>query len=263
MLLEATPGIGHNQPPLTERITAELAPFQERATQMLAIAETAVIIDEVSASKVTDLVKLMRGLEEDVDKARDAMMRPFLEATRTINQHFNALKTRVGSVRFGDDGRGGLMGMLTVYERKREAEAQAERDRLQAEQRAREAEAEAARRAAEEKRQAGAGSVKDELEALQAEEAADRLKRQADAVRPEPIRSHLGTVGRRREIEFTITDLRKALGWVLRGTLKAQIEQAARTIIGKHLRSLGVEAVDRGVEIPGVSVTVEKVAQVR
>ena len=257
-------GIGGNQPPLSERITLELAPLLDKRAELLAIAETAVIIDEESARKVTDLGKLMRAFELGVDSTRDAMMRPYLEATRQINAAFNPIAGPVAIARQGADGRGGLRGMLTRWLAKREEEAQAERDRLAAEQRTREAEAEAARRTVEEKKQAGGAGIADELAVLQAEEAVTRLGRQAAAIRPEPVRAQLGTVGAKREIAFTITDLRKVLGWTLKSSLKGQIEASVTTIIGRHLRSLGVASVERSPpNIPGLETRIEKIAQVR
>ena len=261
--LDSTFPRDHNQPPLSERITLELAPLLEKRVELLAIAETAVIIDEESAQKVTDLGKLMRAFELEVDAARDTMMRPYLEATREINAAFNPIAGPVAIARQGADGRGGLRQMLTRYLAKREEEAQAERDRLAAEQRTREAEAEAARRAVEEKKQAGGAGVADELAVMQAEEAAGRLRRQAEAIRPEPIRSQLGTVGARREIAYEITDLRKLLGWAIKSSLRGQVEASINTIVGRHLRSLGVASVERGLGIPGLATRIEKIAQVR
>src|SRR4029077_15117020 len=107
-------------------------------------------------------------------------------------------------------------------------------------------------------------SIAAEIEAMQAAEQARRLERPAAGVAPEPLRSHLGAVGVRRTIDFNITDMRKLLTWMLRTPgIVGQIEQAARTIVGKYLHSLGVAAVDRGIAIPGVEVRIEKQVQVR
>lgn len=255
-------GIGHNRPPLSELILAEIAPFRPTHRELVDIAKSAVIVDEESAGKVTDLTVKLRGVEDELDAVRERMVRPYLAAQREINSSFNNMIAELRVLRAGEDGRGGLRRMLTIYETRREEAAQAERDRLRAEQRQREAEAEVARKAAEEKRQAGSGSVADELAAMQAQESADRLQRRAEAIRPEPTRSHLGQVNMRREISFQITDIRKALGWLLKSPFKSQIEQAARTIFGKHLRTLGVAAIEAGVEIPGIEAKVEKQAGV-
>lgn len=264
LLEESTFPRDHNQPPLAERIAEAVEPLLEKRAELLALAESSLIVDDVSAAKVLDLIKILAAFEKAVDGKRDEMMRPYLEMVREVNAAFNGLATPVTQARLGADGRGGLVLMQKRYDAKREADAQAERDRLAAEQRQREAEAEAARRAAEERKLAGTGSVADELAVMQAQEAADRLARQASAIRPEPIRSHLGSMGRTRKPAFEITDLRKLLGAMLKSDLKGQLEQAVRTIIGARLRQLGVDAIARGdVEFAGLSVRVVSEAQVR
>ena len=78
----------------------------------------------------------------------------------------------------------------------------------------------------------------------------------ADSIRPA-----VAQIGSRREIVFVIDDLPAVTAWLVqhRG---GEIAQAARTILGKHLRSLGVEhAADAG--ITGVTVTITTAAQVR
>jgi hypothetical protein len=254
----------HNQPPLEERIEEELALLWPRQAALLERAATAKIASEEDAAKVIDLGQIMRAFEQDTDRQREEMKRPYLQAARLIDAKFGAIIQPVARARAGEDGRSGLRGMLTTYTRRVEAEKQAERDRLQAEQRQREAEAEAARRAAENKR-TGSEGIADELAVLQAEEAAAAAQRKADAIRPdEPIRSNLGAARLHREITFKLVDVRKAAGWIIKQHgLKGQLEQAIRTILGKHLRALGVDMVERGVDIPGVEAGIEKVAGVR
>jgi hypothetical protein len=265
LLAESTFPRDHNQPPLSERIAEAVEPLLTKRAELLALAETSVIIDDESAGKVLDLIKILHGFEKAVDAQRDEMMRPYLEMVREINAAFNGLAGPVTLARVGPDGRGGLVLMQRRYDAQREAAAQAERDRLLAEQRQREAEAEAARRAAEEKARAGKGSVADELAVMQAQEAANRLARQATAIRPQPVRSHLGSVGHTRRIAFEITDLRKCLGWLLRSTLRTKLQKAADDLIRGHLRELGVDAVEAGAvaDVPGLSARVVREAQVR
>lgn len=250
----------YNMPPLDELIHEELAPFVERAERALAVAATSRIIDDVSAAKVTDLIKQLHDIETDVDAARDKRKRPYLEAGRLIDRQYGGLKRRVDIARQGEDGRGGLRAMITRYDDQRQAKIEAERQRQREEQRRREAQAEAARRRAEEAQAAGENSVAAQLEALKAQEEADLAARRAEAIRAEPIRAQLGQVARRREVTFAIDDLRKVLGWILKQTGgAAAAEQFARTWLGKHLRAVGVEAVDRGdAQIPGVTLTVQQ-----
>jgi hypothetical protein len=256
--------IGANQPPLSERIAEEIAPLLATRDQLLASAESALIIDGESAAKVVDLAKQMSNLEDMADLVREEMIRPHLLAQREINSSFGTVTNQLKLARQGADGRGGLRLMLTQWQRKLEVAAQAERDRLAAAQRLREAEAEAARRAAEEKKAAGSTGVADELTAMQAEEAAQRLARQAEAIRPEPVRSHLGMAGTRREIVFEITDVRKLLGWLLKSPLRVQVEAAVTGLMRPYLRNaIGVDGVEKGVEIPGLTARIERVAQIR
>lgn len=76
-----------------------------------------------------------------------------------------------------------------------------------------------------------------------------------------PLATSIAAVGSRREIKFCIEDIPATLGWLIqhRG---GEITQAARTIIGTHLRSLGVDAASDA-DIPGVSVTIQTRTQVR
>jgi hypothetical protein len=76
-----------------------------------------------------------------------------------------------------------------------------------------------------------------------------------------PLATAIAAVGNRREINFCIEDLQVIVGWLLQ-TRPGEIAQAARTIIGAHLKALGVEhAAEAG--IPGISVTIQSKAQVR
>jgi len=146
-----------------------------------------------------------------------------------------------------------------VWDNKVRAEADAKRRQLEAEQRQREAAAaEAQRKADEAARANAAGQVNAELEAARSREAADQARLRAEAVRPQPIRSHLGQVTRRREVRFEITDLGKCVAWLMgQAGYRNNLEQACKTIIGSYLRGQKVEGVARGVTIPGVDVTVD------
>ncbi len=253
------PGIGHNRPPLSEALGEELAPHRARADQLLAVASQAIIVDEVSAQKTTDLVRQMSEFERDLDELRKRRVAPYVAAQRLINDEFNGVIQRVRLAREGEDRRGGLRRMLTEYAAKREAEAEAARQAALEEQRRREHEAEEARRRAEEAAAHGRNSTAAEIQAAEAQEEAERAARRAAAIRPEPIRANLGVVTRAREIRVNVISLRKALGAILKlpGGENAAL-QFAMTFLGKYLRGLGVEMVQRGVEIAGVEVTVEK-----
>lgn len=263
------PGIGHNQPPLDQQLTAEIAPHIPRVDDLAAVSATAAIIDEESERKVADLFRMIAELEVELDTAREARKKPFLEAGRLVDATFNPQIARLKLIRLGPDGRtGGLRGMLTAAEAKRRAAAEAARREAEAERQRQQAEADKLRQEAEEKATAGeARSVADELARLQAQERADAAARQVEAIRPEPIRSHLGRVGVTGRVEFTISDLRKLLGWMLKqSALRSAIETAVRdTIMPRYFRGLGVKSVEAGAarDIPGIEVRIEQIANVR
>jgi hypothetical protein len=252
------PGIGHNRPPLSEELDQEVAPLAARQTAMLEIARRAVVIDDESAGKVNDLKIQVKALEEQITRARDDRLRPYLLCCDMVRKQYNPLITGL-SAAYGDRT-GGLSGLLNGYVRLRAAAAEDERRRLAAEQRKREEEAAAARLAVEAAQTAGKGVVGAELSALKAEEEADAAQRRAEAVRPMPIRSTLGQVTSTRSIAFDIENLRSLLGWAIKQPMIAVIESDARRWVGAYLRQLGVDAVERGVEIPGVRSWIERSA---
>ena len=252
----------HNKPPLAERIEEDIAPLKARQEELLAVATTAVIVDNDSAAKVLTMITIAKGLIEEITTARNDAIRPYDEARETIVWAYAALLAPLKAVHGERKARSGLYGAIMNFHDRQEAEAAAERERLQAEQRAREEAAAAARRTADEKKAGGTGTISDELEAAAAQDAADLAATRAGAVRPAPIRAPLAQVNSRREIEFKLTDSRKALGWLLKNRRTA-IEQAARTILGAHLRSIGVDALERdGADIPGIEVSIRREAAI-
>ena len=167
----ATPGMGDNNPPLADLLAIALTPFSSRAAQLIEIAETAVIVDDPSATKVVDLSALMAALEKELDAERTERKAPFLEACRVVDGAFNPLIERLTTARLGEEINkrrlGGLRGMLTVYQQKREDEAAEARRIAEEEQRKREADAEVARQKADEARQqTQGGSIAADLDAI-------------------------------------------------------------------------------------------------
>lgn len=252
------PGIGHNRPPLAEAIEAEVEPFRVRAADLLDLAGQARIIDADGAKSVLDLGIKLKNIEDEIDAARLERSRPYRQAVGLINGLFGEPAQRLKLARDGEDGRGGLRGMLTSWDNKQRAAAADEQARLRKEQLQREAEAREAERKAAEAEAAGRGQVNAELQVTRAREAAEQAQRRAEAVRPEPLRSHLGQVSRRRDIKFEITDLGAVVAWLIdQPGHRNNVEQAVRTMIGSYLRSLGIDAVAQGVAIPGIDAKVE------
>jgi hypothetical protein len=259
-LRQRAAGIGHNRPPLSEALEEELAPRRARADQLVATAETSVLIrgDEGSATKMIDLVRQMKELHDELNKDRLARTLPYRDATKLINDSYEALKLRLALAIGGTSGRDGCVGQLTKWDDDKKAAVEAERRRLAEEARQREAEAEAARVAAEAKTQEGKTDIAAQLEAVRARDEAERLARRAEAIRHEPTRSQLGQTTRRRQIKFVVEDFRKRLGGILKSPRRTQVEKLVNDITEHELRDLGVAAVEKGVEMPGVRAWVEE-----
>lgn len=251
-LADDLPPRTHNAPPIREVILEALTPFLGRKNDLLQVAETAVIVDDESAAKCIDLAGLIGALGKEIDAVRVEMKAPHLVATRAIDASFGAALQPL--VAAGQS----LRGMLTAYERKRAAEAEATRQTALAEQRRREEEAAAA---AERARQTT--SLPDALASLKAQEEAAAAARRADAIRPEPVRAQLGSLGTQRSVAFDVTDMRKLLGWILKQPMRGTLETEVRKLLGSYLRQIGVESVARGVEIPGLAVRIETSAAIR
>lgn len=261
--------VGHNRPVLAEVLEEELSADRERAQQLLETAGHAAIADDDDAAKTGELIVLIKAHEKHLDAARETRKRPFLEDSRIVDRTFGALIDRLVIARLGPDRKtGGLNALLTAWERRRQEAAQLERERLYAEERRKREEAEAMiLAAAKAARDGEPGAVLAELGAVEALTAADRLQARVAATVPQPIRTSMASVGSRREIEFEIADLSKALRWLVK-TYENPLRQAARTIIGTHLRSQGVAAIERAQHgerelIPGVEVRLAARAQVR
>jgi len=248
---------GHNSAgiPLAELLADEIASDKARADEMIASATAAKIATHDDAGKVATLVGLIRNHERKLDQDREAKKRPYLDGGRTVDNAYSAVIRPLAQIRET------LTGMLTRWQRQCDAAAQREASRIEAERRQQAEAAERARLAAEEARGTGS-SIAAELAAIAAQERAEALMREAEMVRPAPIRTAFGAVAMRREIAFDVVDLEKLLGWLLKHRSN-EIAEATRAIVGKHLHVLGVDAVERGIDIPGVTARIERRAQLR
>ncbi len=88
-------------------------------------------------------------------------------------------------------------------------------------------------------------------------------KRRAEEASPAPVRAHLGSLGTRREIGFEVEYPLKLVIWLLAQPMREHVEQALRSIMGAYLRQVGVDAVAKGVAIPGVKAWVDETAVIR
>ncbi len=253
------PRIGHNQPPLAEVLDEELAPFRKRRDELVRVAETAAITDDDSAAKVLDLAQLCRAFETEIDARRKQLVQPHRAAEKAINDSHNRLRLDVQVARQGMNGVSGLRGLLTAWDDRKKAEAEQARLKAEREAAAKEIAAASAREQIEKANAAGRGVVTAELQALRLQDEAEHARIEAEAIQPQPTRGHLGQVSRKRDIAFDIVDPLAYASWLLQQTgLAGNLLHALRTICGTNLRALGVEAVSRGVKIPGVVARVEQ-----
>jgi hypothetical protein len=254
------PGIGHNKPPLAEMLETELEPHHRRKEELASVAAKAVIVDDESAEKVTNLVVMIQDLEEKLDKARLERSRPYRDAQSLINGSYNTLINALTIIRQGTEKNGGLRGLLTAWSRKKEEAAAAERNRLAAEEAAKRAEADRAQAEAAANAAQGKSTIDYELAALRARDQADAVAARAATVRAEPVRSHLGRVSTGRVIKHEIVDLPK---WLTEYALKDAAMAKALLVwsnasLQARLKSVGIATVAEGIEIPGAKVWVER-----
>lgn len=150
------PGIGHNQPPLDELLRDETQALAQRTAELLAAVPRTVVTDRDSAEKATAFAGMIRSHAAKIEAAREERKRPFLEAGRTVDAHYQALRAPL----IGSDPKrlGGaaaeVVAKIDAFRREEQAKADAERRRLEEEARQareRQAAAERAQREAEER----------------------------------------------------------------------------------------------------------------
>lgn len=192
------PGMGHNKPPIAELLAEETRPLKARLDELVETAGLMEITDDDSAGRATALVKMIKDHAADIEKARKARKEPNIQEGRAIDGHFGAMVVAL----IGDNPKqlGGAAGPLATkidaLRRKREAEAAAERARLEEEarqEREKARKAEEARQAAEaEQRRVSEEAARKIADAQREAEAAghralaDKLAREkaeADAAR--------------------------------------------------------------------------------
>lgn len=172
------PGIGHNSGSLAEELVEETVDLKKRAEDLAASAGRCVVTDADTAGKATLLAKMIRTHVQDIDARREERKRPFLEAGRTVDQHFaniasvivqfDAKKRPIGGPLFD------VLQKIDGYQREQERKAAEERRRLEEEARKQREAAEAAERA---RREA------EERERRAAEEAARKVREAEEAAR--------------------------------------------------------------------------------
>lgn len=211
--------IGANHPPLADILTQETVDLRHRADELVATAALMDVTDEDTAGRATALVKMIKDHAADIEKARQVRKEPNIQEGRTIDGHFNAMKAPL----IGEDkGKlGGAAGPLdqkiTALRKQREAEAAAERARLEEAarmERENARKAEEARQAAEAEQRRAAAEAERKIEEAQAAAAAaghaalaDKLAREQAEARAERDRHEAQL--RERNLQAEI-DRRKA-----------------------------------------------------
>jgi hypothetical protein len=256
------PGIGHNRPPLADQLAIDTTSLRSDVDTLIAVAETTLIIDDESAGKVNDMVQRLVAKGREVEAARKQRNEPYAKAVTLVNSTYGALAQMLRIAHVGTDERGGLRAMLTKWDDKKRADAEAARKVAEEEQRKREEAAAEAQRLADEARQHDdiAGAIAADIRAASLADRAEQSARRAEAIRPEPIRSQLGSTTRQRVIVFTIDNTIAAINWALATPgIGESVKEDLHARIGSYLRSraVGVAGVERGVSIPGITAKVE------
>lgn len=202
--------IGHNQPPLEDRIQME---FREELLtdkpEFLTVYENLIsavprvaVIDDETLGKAGNMVKKLRAAEAHVDATHKTVKQPYLDSSRACDAEKKRL---VGPL---SEARAQVQRHMDNFTARREAEQRAERERIAAEQRAA---AEAAARAEREREEAEQAAARAAAEAKSEEDraaAAEKAREAAEKAekamavashapaapsRSEPVRSDEGT----------------------------------------------------------------------
>ena len=191
---DAAPGLGHNLPPLQEQLADETTELVQRRDELVGSADRAppTITDELIATKVADLVRLIAACIKNAEAARVSRKEPYLAAGRLVDAHYkNNITGPLETVKRDLERRLTLYQRQKAEEERRAREAEARRQAEEAERQRREAEA--AAEAAATDADLDAAISAEEL-ARQAEADAVRAKREAEA-KPADLSRSRGDLG--------------------------------------------------------------------
>ncbi len=266
-LIGDAPTIGDNsgKAPLAELLAEETAELKKRSELLLKGARCAVVTNLDTAKEATVLVGQIRDHCREIETAREARKRPYLDGCRTVDSHFGALRfdligpdpNRLG----GEAAR--VKRLIDDFHAELERQAELERRRQQEEARRKAEEAAAAdceREEAERQAQAAmlAGDVQGAVAAAvqrtdaearrqQLQEEARVLAGRAADTRGQVIDTGLGVKAHRQtRWRPEITDLAKALRHALKIN-PAVIRAAVQAIYDRQV-SAGIR------ELPGANV---------
>jgi hypothetical protein len=203
----------------------ELAAVDKRASELLASAERAAVVDAETAGKAADLAKMIVACTNELAARHKDVKAPYLEAGRAVDDVKNGVLVKA------DAAKSTILGKLTVYQNEERAKAQAE-----------------LRRKAEEERARLLAAVSD----------APGVAMQAPPLvveQPAPVRGMVATAGSKTVSEAVITDWPAIMASpVITGNDKV------RDAVQKAVNAL-VKAGQR--DLPGVTIETKHVANVR
>lgn len=225
-------GMGHNAPPLTDRLAAE---FEDILRDVQALADDAnkvkAKIDKDGLNSDEDLEPLVEigkratKLASAIDSKRLDRTKPLRDDVATINTFFETIKTRATRIKTAFAEKVGAYDDAKRARERREAAVRAERARKEAEDRLKEA--------AEQK-----NSVLGDVFMNEAEKAEQEYQMAASAAVSAgqgPTRTGAGTVSATTSYDFTVENWDKLVpAEIWPNFTSAEIEKAIRAHVRKH-----------------------------
>lgn len=236
---DATPTIGHNNPPepvpetYRDELVQKTKPLRDREEALITALNGSKVTDEDSLEKLTTLAGLIRDHRDKVEAERVEQKKPWDEKAAAVQSTYKpvidaldaALKTAAGMV-------DGWRRQEQEKQRKEAEEAQRQAD----EERRKAEEATAALEKAKEEGDPDA-VLEAELAVMRHQGAADALAEAAPAITPTaPIRTQTGMAASRTNKVVTITDLKKALNWLFKFQ-KASLTEAVEPLLARAVRA--------------------------
>lgn len=118
--------MGHNMPPLAERLDIDHASLAQQAADVLALEALAPIFADDDLEAYSERAKVLKGVASMIEKARKAEKDQILKDGRTIDDFFKKLAKPL------EDAAATIIGAINNWQRKK-MEAERERLRLEAE----------------------------------------------------------------------------------------------------------------------------------
>lgn len=108
--------LGHNQPPLSERLELEHAALAQQVADVLALEPLAPIFSDDDAEGYSERARTLKGVSAMVEKARKAEKDQILRDGRTVDDFFKGLARPV------DEACAAIIAALNAFQRRKLAE---------------------------------------------------------------------------------------------------------------------------------------------